>query len=200
MALAATSNEPLVLADGTKIDPNSGKVLKEKKYIEVPSNRQAQELVARTKRSIAELPIPTKQMSGLGLVLFYSMWGLSNQEIAIALDITVDQVLNIKKLPQYTQITEDVKKTVLEHEANDVKHFFQQKAMTAAQKIVELAEEEEGVLGFKASQDILDRAGFRPADIVEHNHNMSGGLRIEVIERKQDNSIPAINGSFEVID
>jgi hypothetical protein len=198
MALASDTLEPLVLADGTKIDPNSGRLIREKKYVEVPSSSQAQELVARTKKSIAELPVPTKQMSGLGLVLFYSMWGLSNQEIAIALGLTIDQVLHIKKLPQYSQISEDIKKTVLEHEANDVKAFFQQRAMGAAQKIVTLAEEEDGVLGFKASQDILDRAGFRPADIVEHNHNLSGGLRIEVINKSAENDIPAIDGSFEV--
>lgn len=200
MALAADALEPLVLADGTKIDPNSGKVLREQKFVEIPSASQAQELVARTKKSIAELPVPTKQMSGLGLVLFYSMWGLSNQEIAIALGLTIDQVLHIKKLPQYTQISEDIKKTVLEHEANDVKAFFQQRAMGAAKKIVTLAEEEDGVLGFKASQDILDRAGFRPADIVEHNHNLSGGLRIEVINKSAENTIPTIDGSFEVLD
>lgn len=198
MALASDTLEPLVLADGTKIDPNSGRLIREKKYVEVPSSSQAQELVARTKKSIAELPVPTKQMSGLGLVLFYSMWGLSNQEIAIALGLTIDQVLHIKKLPQYSQISEDIKKTVLEHEANDVKAFFQQRAMGAAQKIVTLAEEEDGVLGFKASQDILDRAGFRPADIVEHNHNLSGGLRIEVINKSAENDIPTIDGSFEV--
>jgi hypothetical protein len=203
MTLVADAAAPLVLADGTKIDPTSGKVIKDRKarqFVEVPAGIEAQELVAKTKRSINELPVPTKQMSGLGLVLFYSMWGLADQEIAISLGMTLEQVKNVKKLPEYRQISEDIKKTVLEHEANDVRNFFQQRAMNAAQKVVEIAEEEDGILGLKASQDILDRAGFRPADIVEHKHTMEGGLRIEVIERKERKDIPEIEGQFEVIE
>ena len=42
-----------------------------------------------------------------------------------------------------------------------------------------------------AAKDVLDRAGQRPADVIEHKHKMEGGLTIEYVEKKDD--IPTIN-------
>jgi len=44
----------------------------------------------------------------------------------------------------------------------------------------------------KAAQDILDRAGHRPADIVMHQHKVEGGLKIEYISRKIDTVLPVV--------
>jgi hypothetical protein len=41
------------------------------------------------------------------------------------------------------------------------------------------------------AKDVLDRAGHRPADIIEHRHKMEGGLTIEYVEKKDD--IPTID-------
>lgn len=192
----ADIDEPLILADGTKIDPSNGKVLKDRKsrsgMIAIPSASEAQAIVARTRRSVAELPLPTGQMSVIGLTLFYTMWGLSNQDIAVAINLTVEQIANIKKLPEYTTAQDDVKNAVLEHETADIRTFFQQNARIAAENILEAADEG-GVLGFKASQDILDRAGHRPADIVEHKHTMQNSLTIEYVRKTEVKDIPLIN-------
>lgn len=195
--------EPLILADGTKINPVNGSVIKETSqrggFAVIPSAGEAVEIVARTRRSIAELPMPSKQMNVVSLVLFYTMYGLNNQDIAVAIggQLSAQQIKEIKKLPEYQQLTTDIKNTVLEHEANDIRQFFVQNASKAAEKIVALTEEE-GALGFAASKDILDRAGFRAADIVEHRHKMEDSLKIEVIERKAQPSIPEadIEGEF----
>lgn len=194
MALAG-ADEPLILADGTRIEVSTGQVLKDKKYsnmVEVPAGREAQAIVAKARRSTAELPFQPGQMNVVSLVLFYTMWGLGHSDIAIQLGITSKQVRNIQELDEYKQLSDDIKKSVLEFEANDVRSMMQRHALGAANKIVDLMEEE-GALGFAAAKDVLDRAGHRPADVVEHRHKMEDALRIEIIERKPTDDLPIIN-------
>ena len=193
---------PFVLADGTKINPQNGKVVRDSTarggFVEIPSAGEAQAIVARTRRSVAELPVVGAGMNALSLVLLYSMWGLSDQDIAIQINVTIDQVKNIKKLEEYKKLSNDILTNVLEYEANDIRTFFQQNAKGAATKIVELATQEDGALGFKASQDILDRAGFRPADVHEHRIKMDA-LQIEVIRKDEKPDIPAIEADYRDI-
>lgn len=199
--MLADFDEPLVLADGTKIDPGSGKVIKDRRassFVEIPNASQAQAIVAKTRRAVGELPVPPQQMNGLSLVLFYSMWGLGDVDIATTLGLSTAQVKNMKALPEYVTISNDIRKAVLEHEAGDIRNYIQQHSRSAAEKVIETMEEE-GVLGFKAAQDILDRAGHRPADIVEHRHKIEDTLKIEYVERQPLSAIPVLDAEFIVI-
>ncbi len=199
----ADPDEPLVLADGTRINPVTGGVIRDKVdrggFVEIPSASKAQAIVAKTRRSLNELPVPSKQMNGISLVLFYSAWGLADQDIAIALAISIDQVKTIKELPVYQTLSDDLLKNVLEYESNDIRVYMQQNAKTAAQKIVNLTQEE-GALGFAASKDVLDRAGFRPADVIEHKHTKENALRIEIVEPERGlDDIPSIDADYKDI-
>lgn len=199
----ALASEPLQLADGRMIDPATGKLLKEKKihsYVEIPSASEAQEIVAKSRRSVADLPVAPQQMNGLSLVCFYTMWGLSNQDIAVQVGVTIEQIKTIKKLPEYLKLHQDIFASVMETEANDVRGFFQQRAKEAASTIVEMMDEG-GALGLTAAKDVLDRAGHRPADVVEHRHRMENSLVIEYIRKDTDDTkiIPAIDAEFEVV-
>lgn len=203
--MLADASEPLILADGTKIDPASGKVLKEKKYstqlVEIPSASEAQEIVARSRKSIADLPVAPQQMNGLSLVVFYTMWGLSIQDMAIQIGCTVEQIKTIKKLPEYVKLHDDIFKSIMETEATDVRGFFQQKAKGAAQKIVDLLDEDDGALGFAAAKDVLDRAGHRPADVVEHRHRLDNALVITYVKKDDglQQVLPVIDAEFEPV-
>lgn len=193
--LAESELEPLVLADGTKIDPTTGKKVKNKPaYIEVPSGTDAQALVVRTRRTVAELPAPPAQMHAVALVAFYTLFGLPDKEIAIAVDgrLTVSQIEQIKTSDAYISFMESAKTNIIETSSDQVRVLFQQNAIGAAQNIIEAANEG-GVLGFKASQDLLDRAGHRPADIVEHKHSMNGGLQIVVTHKGLEPATPIID-------
>jgi hypothetical protein len=201
--MLANADEPLILADGTKIDPSSGKVVREKKYgsmIAIPAPSEAQDIVARTRRGVQDMPVPPQQMNGISLVCFYAMWGLNKQDIAIQLNITVSQVENIQKLPEYKKLREDLFKSVMETEANDVRGILQQKARDAATKIIDTMDEE-GALGFAAAKDILDRGGHRPADVVEHRHSLDNALQIEFIQKAPvDHIVPVIDAEFEEVN
>lgn len=197
-------NEPLQLADGTEIDCTTGKVIKHDagKFVSVPNASEAQRIIARTKMTVAELPLPPKQLSAVAMVAFYTLYGLSDRDISIALDnrLSEDQIKHIRKLDAYSEFMEIAKKNMLHTEAETVRELFEQHAPKAAQKIIGLAESDVEVLAFKASQDILDRAGHRPADIVEHRHKMEDALHIVVTRKDETTPVPTIDIDAEAVE
>lgn len=198
--LAESELEPLILADGTRIDPTTGKAVKDRKaqrFVEVPSGAAAQELVVRTRKSVAELPLPPAQLGGVALVAFYTLFGLPDAEISVACgaQLTVPQIKKIRELDAYKEFMTQAKTNIMETETNQVRDIVQKHAVDAVNTIVD-AMDEGGVLGFKAAQDILDRAGHRPADIVEHRHSMENALQIVVTKRDAAPDIPTIEGEY----
>ena len=191
-----TGTEPLVLADGTKIDPASGKVIKDKpakQFIEVPSQREAQRLVTNARRVASDLPAPPQQMNAISLVVMYTLYGLDDKNIALVTSLSEKQIGNIKMTDAYDTMYKQVTKTILDSDTDDVRNLIQAGARTAAKKVMDSLDSENEILAFKAAQDILDRSGHRPADVVEHKHSMTGGLTIEYIKREENNSIPMID-------
>jgi len=202
--MLAEADAPLILADGTKINPVDGKVIREslptQKYIEVPKASVAQSLIVKTRRTVAELPSPPAQLTGVALIAFYTLFGLPDSEIAIACvgKISVEQIKQIRELDAYKDFMESASANINATAQSTVRDIFQQHAAQAATNIVEAANEG-GVLGFKASQDILDRAGHRPVDIVEHKHSMEGGLNIVITKRDESKQAPVIEVDYENI-
>ena len=195
MATLVDGDEPLVLADGTKIDPKSGKVIRERtNYIEVPNAAQAQKQIASVRRSLAELPAPPREMNAVSLIVTYTLFGLSETDIAIALNITEDQVKRVKTLDAYDDMMQTIKNSILADDADDIRQLIAQQAKRATQKIVDTMDED-GALGFAAAKEILDRAGHRPVDVVEHRHKLDGELTINY--RRKGDDAPTIDVDFE---
>lgn len=199
-------NEPLVLADGTKINPENGRVIKDRvaKFVSVPSPSEAQRIVAKTRKTVADLPLPPQNLSGVALVAFYTLFGLNDQDISIALDgkLTVEQIENIRSLTPYTEFMQTAKENILNTQQDTVREVFQQHADAAAHRIVSFVTDDDTneVLAFKASQDILDRAGHRPADVVEHRHKMEDSLNIVITRRDENEKVPIIDVTPENVD
>jgi hypothetical protein len=197
-------NEPLQLADGTQIDCGTGKVIRHDagKFVSVPSPSEAQRIIARTKMTVAELPLPPKQLSAVALVAFYTLYGLSDRDISIALEgkLTEDQIEHVRKLDAYTEFMATAKQNMLHTETETVRELFEQHAPIAAKKIINLAQSDAEVLAFKASQDVLDRAGHRPVDIVEHRHKMEDALNIVYIKKDETIPVPTIDVEAEAVE
>lgn len=192
MALVGT-DEPLVLADGSVVHPD-GRVEKPgaPRLVEVPTNREAQQLVVQTRRRLADLPDVPRTMNAIGVVLSYTLFGLDNHEIALATGLTEQQVGNIKMLDAFDTMKNDVVTGILHAETDNVRDVFTQHARKAASSVVALLESGREDVRMKAASDILDRGGFRPADVVEHKHKLEGGLTIEIV-RKRDDVAPVID-------
>ena len=191
------ANEPLRLADGTLVYPDkrvvspNGKqriaggddIRTDRRMVAVPTHHEARELVINAKRRIADLPEAPKTMNTVNVVLLYSLYGLDNIDTALATGLSEHQVGQIKMSPAFTQMRQTVIDTVLTAELDDLRQLLQQKARLALEEQLRLLEDGKQEVRFAVAKDILDRAGMRPVDVVEHRHKMEGGLRIIVEER-----------------
>jgi hypothetical protein len=183
------SNEPLKLADGrvvypdgrTGVDGTSADPARQ--FVEVPTHSEAQRIVTAARRKLSELPEVPRTMNAVGVVLSYTLFGLDDEEIAIATGMSVDQIGRIKVGDPYTQMHEAIVRTVLDSETNVVRELFIKNAKSAAQVVVRAMDEGTRADRMAAARDILDRSGHRPSDVVEHRHRMDGGLVIEIVKR-----------------
>ena len=194
--LADPSDNQLVLADGTIINVDTRKPEKKKdeKFIEVPTNNEAVREITAVRRRVSDLPLPPKQMNMVSVILSYTLFGLSDYEIAVATSLSEQQIGQIKMLDAYTSMYDSVVATIIKQDSEDIRTLFAQHAKKAFKNVVELADESENdLVRLSANKDVLDRAGFRPADVIEHRHKLDGGLRIEVIKKDHTVQVPTMD-------
>jgi len=196
-----TSSTPLVLADGTVIDPSTGKK-KRPEYLEVPSNREAVAVIAETRRKLSDLPDVPERMNVVSTILSYHLFGLTDDEISIAIKLPVTRVVAIKMLEAFTKMQEAVMDRMVEKDKGAVAQVLEGAAVTGANTIVHLMQHaEDEKVQLTAAKDVLDRNGHRPADILEVRHSMTNSLTIEHIVRSDDDVAPIIEvNDFEVIE
>ena len=185
--------EPLVLADGTRINPIDGAVIEEEVLVEVPNTEQIKREIVASRKRISDLPVPPGQMNTLSVVISYSLFGISDEDISSASLIPLEQLQTIKSSDEYTNLQGQFIKNILESDLSDVRGLFVERSRSAANLMIDTLENNEVGLGTRlgVAKDVLDRAGHRPADIIEHRHKMEGGLTIEYVEKKDD--IPTID-------
>jgi hypothetical protein len=185
--------EPLILADGTRIDPEQGTVIKDEILVAVPNTAEIKRDIIAAKRRLHDLPVPPKQMNTLSVILSYSLCGISDNDISTVLSLSSDQVVNIKQSDAYKEIQTIMVNNITESDSSSVRDMFVQHSQGAAQVMFDvMANPDVGVTTkMVAAKDVLDRAGQRPVDVVEHRHKMEGGLTIEYVEKKDD--IPTID-------
>jgi hypothetical protein len=188
-----TGSEPLVLADGTKIDPTNGSIINDEILVEVPNTETIKQEIVAARKRINDLPVPPKQMNTLSVIISYSLFGLSDNDIAYLLSIETDELKNIKSSDVYIELQKTLVQNILASDASDVRGMFVQHSKDAASVMFNaMIDQANGVnTRMAAAKDVLDRAGHRPADVVEHKHSLEGGLTIEYIDNK--NEIPVID-------
>jgi len=192
MALA-DHNEPLKLADGSLVFPG-GRMVRGggEEFVEIPTHREAQRVITATRRKVSDLPEVPKTMNAIGAVLSYTLFGLDDEEIAIATGFTTDQIGRIKVSDPYTSMHEVVVRTILDSETDVVRELLAKNARGAAEVMVDSLQAGSRADRMAAAKDILDRSGHRPADVVEHRHRVDGGLVIEYVKRGEE-KVPTID-------
>lgn len=204
---ASNRHEPLRLANGATIAPSgqvrSGTKLSSKSMnLDKSTTPRAEEddkedqahntfvTDPRKPKSIAELPLPPGKMHGVALICAYVLYGFSDSDIAHLLCIEVHRVEQVKLSKEYAKIFNDIVDSVRFSDANTVQGIISRSASNAAQRVVDTLNDDQvgSDLRLSAARDVLDRAGFRPVDKVEHS--VEGGLVIEYV--KKDTSITPI--------
>ena len=192
---------PLTLADGTQIDPTTGKVIgaTEDVFVKVPSSRELREDYALIQRRLIDLPLPPQKMNGISIVLTYKMIGMRNEEIAIATGISEDQIGQIIVSDAFNVLQQMVLENINAMDADIIRATMRDNALMGVQRMRQLINSGDENIALSASKDALDRDGYRPADVVEHRHKMEGGLTIEVIRRDHSKELPVIDADFTAI-
>lgn len=192
---------PLVLADGTVINPETRKKVVPA-FIEVPTNTQAQAIVAKTRRKLEDLPDIPERMNTISAVLSYHMFGLEDGEIAVAVGLRTEQVVSIKMLEAFTEMQTTVTNEIIARDKGVVTDVLENAAIHGANTVVHLMQHaEDENLQFQAAKDVLDRSGHRPADVIEVRHSMANSLKIEHIIRSDETQAPVIDITpIEVIE
>jgi len=193
MSLAAGA-EPLVLADGTKIDPKDGTVVVDSDYdlIEVPTMKQVQREYVMAQRRLSDLPVPPHKLNTISLVLCYSLLGISDKDIGVVLGLEEEQVGRVRMSDSFLEIREEVVQSVIESDQEAVRGMISQSGLIAATRMIETLNSEDESMRVSAAKDLLDRSGHRPADVIEHRHKLEGGLRIEYVT-KDEGEVPTID-------
>ena len=201
MTLAAPT-DGLVLADGRIVMPN-GVIVDpnappeqddDDALIEVPSNTEAQQLVVATRRKLADLPAVPRTMNAISAVLSYTLFGLDDDEIALATGMTLEQIEKIREQEAYGKMKSSVVESILQSDSDNVRELIAQQSRKSVNKIVAALDGKKvSGLQMAAAKDLLDRAGHRPVDVIEHRHKMAGNLVIEVIRRNPADVVPTID-------
>lgn len=153
-----------------------------------------------TNRVAADLPLPAKQMLPLAVVAAYHIWGLRPGDIAEQLGTEPDRVETILNDDVFKNFLQQLIRSVLDSELDDLRDQIAAKARAAIEKVTELLEEDgDPKTVLNAAKDILDRAQLRPVDVVEHRHKMEGSLKI-VYEKRGARDTPLTDVTFEEVD
>lgn len=187
--------QTLKLADGSEIDLN-GKLVKPLEK-EKPAAKPLEKI--STHRLLEDLPASGKVMHTVALVGAYTIWGLRAQDIATLLNTTVEQIEMVRADDLFKRFFQELLRSVLDSELEDIRDRIVTKARTALLKLEEVLDDDDSKVKLNAANSILDRAGFRPADIVEHKHKVEGALKI-VYEQRGKTTQPAIDVEFEETD
>lgn len=205
---------PIVLPDGTKIDAQTGEVIengvlrrpKKSSKSEEPTSDDTQEAIEEEKpvevnTNIAlvgnykaqALPDSGKRMTAIAAVASLELWGLSPVEIAKALGASLTDVDGLQASEQYLEYKQGMLRNVMRALGDDVRGQFAKTALDAAGVVLDTMKgKNKSDLRMKAAESILDRGGFGPKQIVDHNHRMEGELIIRTIKSADTNTIPDI--------
>jgi hypothetical protein len=192
------------LADGSEIDPatrqvinapNQGKV----KQHAAPNPR----VVARqrrhtVKRRIFDLAVEPKTANMFGLVIFYVLLGLPDNDICECTGLSYDQLMAVRANDNYDELRSMLVGEVRASQQTDVRGLLEDSADAAAERILSLMDSGDEKVSLAAAKDVLDRAGHRPADVVEHRHSFDNEMRIRIIE-DQAIDIPVLDLEVEEV-
>lgn len=153
---------PLVLHDGTKIDTSNGSIIREQEvlpagYVEVVTNSDAVEVVSRTERRISDLPDRPDNLHPVTVILGYHLFGLSDQQIAIATNTSLDYVQKIMDGDAFVQMKNTIAEDFITMQRETVMGILEAGSKNAAQRQVAMLNSQDEAVVLAASKQILDR-------------------------------------------
>jgi transposase len=178
--------------DGRTVQPSAVATFER---INVPSMREAQRLVASTRRKLIDLPGTPQQLTAYGAIIAYTASGISNAEIGVALGISAEQVAQIKRTAAYQSMEHSVIEAARRVAEHEVQQILASKETKAATRLTELVESVDEKVALTAARDVLDRRGHKPAEKVDVRQQMESTFRIVVEDRR---NIPELHNIIDM--
>jgi hypothetical protein len=126
---------------------------------EIKNGRQASDTLERIHRKLGDLPEQTEKMNAIACVLMYTGVGLRDDDIAIALRTSTDNVRRLKELDAYKQLSEMFDGAVFEDAKRTANHIVTRASARAANRIVSLLDAESDDVALAAARDVTRLAG-----------------------------------------
>lgn len=173
-----------------KVTLANGKVVEKvepvnKNAVIMKNNAQLQYEDAQVRRKLTDLP-DISNINLLSQVLCYHLFGLSVQDIATVTKIDEQNIRTILMSYEFGEYKNKMLKSIAETDQQSVRDFIAAKSKRAAEKVLEIMECGNPKFALPAAQDILDRAGHRPVDVVEHRAKMDNELRILFVSKNEN--------------
>lgn len=186
----AQVNDPLVLPDGTCIEPD-------RKNDRLEALQQARAIASdpatfkpNARRSIVELPEQGKNMNAIALVFTYTLLGLSNAEIADALNTTTRTIEAVKQTNAYEEVFLTIKDEFVNANSSLLESRIAAYSHLALDEVVTLAaKSDKESIRLSASTDILDRAGVNQKRFDERNQQQEASKLNIVITNAKDTEV-----------
>ena len=183
-------SDVLVLADGTKIDKKTGGVVGDEKptpellaETEVEDEVDEDQIVAikqriPVNRFLSDLPGDINSSRAIAVIAGLTLFGLNDREISIVCDTDMEKITTIKQSERFQDFTTGIIDNVMRAQSDNIRAMFITHSKEAANTIVSGLKSKDFGVRYGTSKEILDRAGFRPADVVEHRVKHENELKI----------------------
>ena len=211
-----TSVQLIRMADGTLIDPQSREPVGGRFQNKKSATKSVEEFIEEaleagddeddedenadiniaplSRRSMYDLTLSHAQMAVVNNVLVYTLWGLPDDEIAMVCKCSTPDVHVIRNLDEYKRMYEALVEGMKASLNSTVQGIFALAAPKAAKGIIKKMKNKSVDISMAAQKDVLDRAGHRPSDRVEHTHNFGvEGLKIKIVRESEAPKIPTLD-------
>lgn len=181
-----------------KVEPTQQNVVK------IKTNTQLQQEDAEVRRKLSDLPDLTN-VNIISQVLCYNLYGLSLQDISTITKIPLQNIQTIVMSQDFIDYKNKMLASIKERDEDDVRNYISKASRKAAEKVVDIMQNcANPKFSLTAAQDILDRSGQRPVDVVEHKMKVDNELRILYItkndnEKKQLENIKPVDAEYEEV-
>lgn len=184
MTELASPNEPLVLRNGKRIDPTTGRAVRESSEAGVPFASPAGRSVASpTRRRIDDLKIPPAALTSIMVVAAMRLCNFDTIDIIESLGTTHDMLVAVENHSDYTRVRDLLIDSVQEMAKQDAKGILAAAAPGAAQLLASNIDSEDEILAQTAAIGVLDRVVGKSID---SDRNTGNSFRIEIVDKRDE--------------
>jgi hypothetical protein len=190
----------LVAPNGKLVEPEDEGRKRRAKVAEqiTPQSIKPENFKSIKKRTVKELPADPNVINAISVVFMYTILGLGDREIADILKTTVSEIVDIRLHEAYGECFQIIHGEFVNANSDLLASriaAYSQDALTTVGELAMGAKKEE--VKFRASADILDRAGVRAKDIEGRAGVAKSELRITVVDGTKETKIE-IDTNFDV--